>query len=216
MVLSNIIGNWLGGYMSVKKYEKPDFWTKKAFSEGYPARSVYKLKEMNEKFSLFSKKSCVLDLGAAPGSWTVFVLRMLENTGKVVSVDLQPLAKNIMSKNLAFFQGSMYNDDIRQKVLELGPYDVVLCDAAPDTTGNRLIDTTRSAELAELAICYAEKMLKPDGNCVIKIFQGGDQQTLLKRMKKLFLSARGFKPIACRSESFEIYLVGLHRNKDNV
>lgn len=197
--------------MSINSYEKPDFWTKKAFSEGYPARSVYKLKEMNEKFSLFTKNCRILDLGAAPGSWTVFVLRILGNTGKVVALDLQPLSRNIKGNNLDFFQGDMYNEDIRKSVANLGPYNAMLCDAAPATTGNRLIDTSRSSDLVEQAINYAEEMLMPGGNCAIKVFQGGDQQILLKRMKQLFSSARGFKPTACRSESFETYLVGLNR-----
>ncbi len=195
----------------MSSYEKSDFWTKKAFSEGYPARSVYKLKEMNEKFSLFSKNSRVLDLGAAPGSWTVFVLRELKNTGKVVAVDLQELSKNISDKNLAFFQGNLYNDEVRNSVKKLGPYDAVLCDAAPATTGNKLIDTARSAELVEMAINYAENMLISGGNCAIKIFQGGDQQSLMKKMKSLFVTARTFKPVACRSESFETYFIGINR-----
>ncbi len=197
----------------MNNYEKSDFWTKKAFSEGYPARSVYKLKEMNEKFTLFSKHSSVLDLGAAPGSWTVFVLRELQNTGKVVAVDLQELSKNISAKNLAFFHGNLYNDNIRKSVKELGPYNTVLCDAAPATTGNKLIDTARSAELVEMAIDYAEEMLLVGGNCAIKVFQGSDHQMLLKKMKMLFESARAFKPVACRSESFETFFIGLKRKK---
>ncbi len=195
----------------MNNYEKSDFWTKKAFSEGYPARSVYKLKEMNEKFSLFSKNSRVLDLGAAPGSWTVFVLRELKDTGKVVAVDLQELARNVKGNNLAFFHGNLYDEGIRKSVQDLGPYNTVLCDAAPATTGNKLIDTTRSAELVEMAMNYAETMLIKGGNCAIKIFQGGDQQGLMKKMKELFTTARTFKPVACRSESFETYFIGLNR-----
>ncbi len=195
----------------MSSYEKSDFWTKKAFSEGYPARSVYKLKEMNEKFSLFSKNSRVLDLGAAPGSWTVFLLRELSESGKVVAVDLKELSKNVSAKNLAFFQGNMYNDDVQKSVKELGPYDAVLCDAAPATTGNKLIDTARSAELVEGAIHYAQTMLAEGGNCAIKVFQGGDQQSLMKKMKALFTTAKTFKPVACRSESFETYFIGLNR-----
>ncbi len=198
----------------MNNYEKSDFWTKKAFSEGYPARSVYKLKEMNEKFSLFTKHSKVLDLGAAPGSWTVFVLRELKNTGKVVAVDLQDLSKNISAKNLAFFKGSLYNEDVIKSVKDLGPYNTVLCDAAPATTGNKLIDTARSAELVEMAISYAQDMLLPGGNCAIKVFQGGDHQLLLKKMKDLFETARAFKPVACRTESFETFFVGLNREKE--
>ena len=146
--------------MGVNSYEKPDFWSKKAFSEGYPARSVYKLKEINEKFSLFSKSSCVLDLGSAPGSWTLFILRALGGSGKLVSVDLKPLAKNIAGANLRFFQGDLYTDDVFARVKDEGPYDALVCDAAPPTTGNRLIDTSRLAALAELAFDYAWTVLK--------------------------------------------------------
>ena len=195
--------------MSASSYEKPDFWSKKAFSEGYPARSVYKLKEMDEKFGLIKKSSRVLDLGAAPGSWTTFVLRALDGNGHVTAIDLSPLSKDVKGPNLSFFQGDLYAANIREEALKLGPYDLVICDAAPATTGNRTVDTARSSGLVELAIFYAEQMLLKGGNFVVKIFQGGSEQEHLKKMRTLFTSARGFKPEACRTESFETYLIGL-------
>ena len=195
--------------MPADSYEKPDFWSRKAFSEGYPARSVYKLKEMDEKFGLIHKSSRVLDLGAAPGSWTTFVLRALEGNGHVTAIDLSPLAKDVKGENLSFFQGDLYAPEIRDAAKKLGPYNLVICDAAPATTGNRTVDTARSSGLVELAIFYAEEMLVTGGNFVVKIFQGGEQQQHLKKLRELFASARGFKPEACRTESFETYLVGL-------
>jgi 23S rRNA (uridine2552-2'-O)-methyltransferase len=195
--------------MPSNSYMKPDFWSKKAFSEGYPARSVYKLKEMDEKFSLLKKNSRVLDLGAAPGSWTTFVLRALDGNGHVTAIDLEPLSKDVKGNNLAFFQGDMCSAPIREAALKLGPYNLVICDAAPATTGNRTVDTARSSGLVEIAIFYAEKMLLPGGNFVVKIFQGSDQQEHLKKIRSLFTTAKGFKPEACRTESFETYLVGL-------
>lgn len=197
--------------MAANSYEKPDYWSKKAFSEGYPARSVYKLKELDEKFSLLKKNSSVLDLGAAPGSWTVFALRTLNGTGHLTSIDLKPLAKDVVGSNLTFIQGDLYDEEVRMQARNLGPYDSVICDAAPPTSGNRTVDTARSTGLVELAIYYAQTMLKPGGNFVAKIFQGGDQQQLLKSMRQIFTSARGFKPEACRTESFETYLVGLNK-----
>ena len=193
----------------MNSYEKPDFWSRKAFSEGYPARSVYKLQEIDEKFGMLKKNYRVLDLGAAPGSWTTFVLRTLNGTGHVTSIDLNPLSKDVKGDNLFFIQGDLYSSDVRNKALEFGPYDSVICDAAPPTTGNRVVDTARSSGLVELAIFYAETMLKKGGNFVVKIFQGGDQQAFLKKMREIFTSAKGFKPEACRNESFETYLVGL-------
>lgn len=195
----------------MNSYEKPDFWSRKAFSEGYPARSVYKLQEIDEKFGMLKKGFRVLDLGAAPGSWTTFALRTLDGTGYVTSIDLNPLSKDVKSDFLTFIQGDMYDPEVRSKALSLGPYDSVICDAAPPTTGNRVVDTARSSGLVELAIYYAEEMLKPGGNFVVKIFQGGDQQSFLKSMRGIFTSARGFKPEACRNESFETYLVGINK-----
>ncbi|MGP1368159.1 MAG: SAM-dependent methyltransferase [Treponema sp.] len=197
--------------MPSNSYEKPDFWTKKAFSEGYPARSVYKLKEIDEKFNLLKKNYNVLDLGAAPGSWTVFLLRNINENGKVVSCDLNPLAKNVKGGNLTFIQGDLNDAEIRNKIKELGPYDFIVCDAAPLTTGNRTVDTARSEQLVEMAIWYAETMLKQGGNFAVKIFQNGDQQKILRKMKEIFTTAKGFKPKACRTESFETYLIGIFR-----
>ncbi len=199
--------------MATKTYEKPDYWSKKAFSEGYPARSVYKLKEIDEKFGILKKNTKILDLGAAPGSWTVFALKMLDGTGYVTSIDISPLAKGLKAANLCFIQGDLYDERVRAHALSLGPYNSVICDAAPATTGNRIVDTARSTGLVELAIFYAQEMLKFGGNFVVKVFQGGDQQNLLSLMRKIFKTVRGFKPEACRSESFETYLIGLDKRE---
>lgn len=190
-------------------YAKPDYWSQKAFKEGYPARSVYKLQEIDQKFGMLKKSSVVLDLGAAPGSWTTWLLRNISETGKVVSCDLNPLAKDVRADNLVFFQGDLLSEEIREGIKAEGPYDLVVCDAAPLTTGNRVVDTLRSKALVEMAIWYAQTMLKPGANFCVKIFQNGDQQKLLMKMREVFTQAKGFKPEACRSESFETYLIGL-------
>ncbi|MCQ2249322.1 MAG: RlmE family RNA methyltransferase [Treponema sp.] len=190
-------------------YAKPDFWSQKAFREGYPARSVYKLAEIDEKFKFLKKGYTVLDLGAAPGSWTTWLLRNLDENGKVVSCDLNPLSKDVKGNNLVFFQGDLLSEEIREQIRAEGPYDLVVCDAAPLTTGNRTVDTLRSKALVEMAIWYAQTMLKAGGNFCVKIFQNGDQQKLLMKMREVFTQAKGFKPEACRSESFETYLIGL-------
>ena len=192
-------------------YEKPDFWSRKAFSEGYPARSVYKLQEIDEKFGMIKKNYRVLDLGAAPGSWTTFLLRMLGGSGKVVSCDLNPLAKDVKGENLVFIQGDLNEAEIREAIQKEGPFDLVVCDAAPLTTGNRVVDTARSTGLVKMAVWYAQTMLRTGGNFAVKIFQNGDQQKILTEMRALFETAKGFKPQACRSESFETYLIGLNK-----
>ncbi|MBR5402416.1 MAG: RlmE family RNA methyltransferase [Treponema sp.] len=197
--------------MPANSYEKPDFWSQKAFSEGYPARSVYKLKEIDEKFGMIKKNYTVLDLGSAPGSWTTFLLRKMEGTGKVVSCDLNPLAKSVKGDNLVFIQGDLNAPQIRTQIKENGPYDLVVCDAAPKTTGNRTVDTARSEQLVEMAVWYAKSLLKQGGSFAVKIFQNGDQQRILKSMREIFESAKGFKPEACRAESFETYLIGVNK-----
>ena len=190
-----------------EQYKHPDFWSRKAFSEGYPARSVYKLEQINEKFRIFTNTSSVLDLGAAPGSWTTYVLQFLSENGVCASVDLKPLDPQIHDTRLHFFQGDMYDKAIFNSVKQLGPFDAVICDAAPATTGNKTVDTSRSVGLVELAIYYATENLKQDGNFVVKIFQDGSQQMLLKKLKTLFKSAKAFKPKASRNSSFETFLV---------
>ena len=192
-------------------YSKPDFWSQKAFKEGYPARSVYKLQEIDQKFGFLKKGYTVLDLGSAPGSWTTWLLRNLDESGKVVSVDLNPLSKDVKGSNLVFFQGDLLSEEIREQITLQGPYDLVVCDAAPLTTGNRTIDTLRSKSLVEMAIWYAQTMLRTGGNFCVKIFQNGDQQKHLMKMREIFTQAKGFKPEACRSESFETYLIGINK-----
>jgi 23S rRNA (uridine2552-2'-O)-methyltransferase len=209
-------------------YEKPDAWSLKAQKEGYPARSVYKLKEMDEKFHLIPSAGNlagirsdppgfrVLDLGAAPGSWSLYVLRRLGGAGFLAAADLAPLSRRhdrglFEGGNFFFIQGDIAAPDVREALLARGPYNLVICDAAPATTGSRAVDTLRSLELAETALGYGEAALKKGGALVIKVFQGGDSGALLKRFRDFFESGRAFKPSACRSGSFETYYVGLGR-----
>ena len=212
------------------EYSKPDHWSLKAQKEGYPARSVYKLKEMDEKFGLIKKglaKSArspfrVLDLGAAPGSWSLYILRKLppKSGGAIpaeptlVSVDLAPLSRQYDEgffdrPDFIFLNGDFTAGEIREAVVSRAPYNLVLSDAAPATTGNRSVDTLRSLALAETALHYAETTLTKGGNLVIKVFQGGDTGNLLKTIRGLFESGKSFKPQACRAESFETYYLGL-------
>jgi 23S rRNA (uridine2552-2'-O)-methyltransferase len=193
--------------MSNSSYEKPDFWAQKAKKEGYPARSVYKLQEIDKKFNLMKKGSRVLDIGAAPGSWSLWILKRLAGSGFLAAVDLQKLAIDRSDSNFFFVQGDLYDEAIRLALAAKSPYDLVVSDAAPATTGNRLVDQGQSEAIVEAVIAYAEETLAPGGALVAKIFQGGAEAALLKSLRTRFGSARGFKPEACRAESFETYLV---------
>ena len=187
--------------------EKADHYTLQAKKEGYPARSVYKLKEINEKFRLLKPGMKVLDIGAAPGSWSLFVLRTLKNRCEVTAVDLQPLGIK-PSDAITFLQADAFGEEAEKLLTERGPFNLVLSDAAPATTGNRTVDTGRSFTIAEGVLALAEARLSPGGSVVIKVFQGGDEKILMERMKDAYASVRAFKPKACRKDSFETYLVG--------
>jgi len=203
-------------------YKKPDYWQQKARKEGYPARSVYKLQEIDEKFGLFKNirpAFRVLDLGAAPGSWSLYLLRKMKNNGFLAAADLSPLSREFDKglfdgENFFFVQGDITAAEIRETLLSKGPYSAIISDAAPNTTGNHTVDSARSQELAETVIEYAENALAPGGNLALKIFQGGGSDTLLKRMKALFETAKSFKPQACRGESVETYFIGVGRKKE--
>ena len=202
-------------------YSKLDHLSLKAQKEGYPARSVYKLKEIDEKFSIFMPKDRasfrVLDLGAAPGSWSLYVLRKLKSVS-LVSVDLSPLSRQFDQglfdkEEFNFIQGDFTQEEIRAAILAQQPYNLVISDAAPATSGNRSLDTLRSLDLAEIALGYAETALAEGGAFVVKVFQGGDTSSLLKDIRSAFKTGKSFKPAACRPESFETYYLGLGKLK---
>ncbi len=193
------------------KRSELDHYSLQAKKEGYPARSVYKLEELNSKFKIFSRGSRILDIGAAPGSWSLYCLRKTAENSIIAAVDLKELTiKN--DKRLFFVQGDFFNDEIQSQLLEKGPYDAVISDAAPATTGNRTVDAGRSFSLAAGIIGIADKMLKNGGNIAIKIFQGGDEKELVGMLNENFETAKSFKPKACRKESFETYIIGLNFN----
>ncbi len=186
-----------------------DHYTKRAQKEGYPARSVYKLEEIQRKFTLIHPGDRILDIGAAPGSWTLYAVRkFLGRGGSIVSVDLKPLGLNPIPKQVTFFQGDAFEQPVRSSLTEHSPYDVIISDAAPSTTGNRTVDTARSEDLASQLLILAGEVLKPGGSMVMKLFQGGGERPLLRDMEAIFGKAKLFKPKACRDDSFEIFLIG--------
>ena len=198
--------------MAVSRRDKADFYTQRAHKEGYPARSVYKLEEINSTSRLIKPGDTVLDVGAAPGSWTLYTHRvLLKERGKIVSVDLNPLSLDPIPPTVTALVGDAFSKEIRARLVEEGPYDAIISDAAPMTTGNRIVDTSRSEYLAEQVVMLAEEQLKTHGNMVIKIFQGGGEQEVLRKMRAIFAKAKAFKPKASRDDSFEIFLIGLDK-----
>jgi 23S rRNA (uridine2552-2'-O)-methyltransferase len=189
---------------------KPDYYWRKSKEEGFPARSVFKLQEIQEKHRPIPPGSRVLDLGASPGSWSLFILDMLAGAGSVTGVDLNvPDDKLLKRKSYRFIHGDFTEQDIARRIEEAGPFDAVVSDAAPSTTGNRTLDTARSADIARQVLAICGKSLAPGGSCVLKIFQGGEEKEILQAMRSQFTSSRAFKPKASRSDSMETYFIGL-------
>ena len=200
--------------MATSRRDRADSYTKRAQKEGYPARSVYKLEELQQHFSLIKSGDTVLDVGAAPGSWTLYTHnKLIKGKGRIIAVDLNALSLNPVPHTVTAFVGDAFGKEIRENLIEQGPYDVIISDAAPMTMGNRSVDTARSENLAEQVIYLAKDHLKVHGNLVVKVFQGGGQVELLSLMRTLFTKVKPFKPKACRDDSFEIYLVGLDRKE---
>ncbi len=189
-----------------------DHYTKRALKEGYPARSVYKLEEIQNRFHVLAKGARVLDIGASPGSFTIYALKITGGNGSVVAVDLKDEMPDLPEDRFTFIQGDAFSSEVINGIERLGPFDCVLSDAAPSTTGNRTVDAARSFTLAEQAVDLACKVLAPGGNAVVKVFQSGDERELVEKLKGSFENARTVKPKASRKGSIEVFLVatGFH------
>jgi len=198
--------------MAKSKRNTADSYTLKARKEGYPARSVYKLEEIQRINHIIKPGDRVLDVGAAPGSWTLFTHReLIKGKGQIIAVDLNPLGLNPIPPTVIELIGDAFSKEIRSQLIEMGPYDAIISDAAPKTSGIRTVDTFRSEWLAEQVVLLADEQLKKHGNLVIKIFQGGGQQEVLQAIRKKYTKAKTIKPKACRADSFELYLIGLDK-----
>ncbi|MEW6386682.1 MAG: RlmE family RNA methyltransferase [Thermodesulfobacteriota bacterium] len=185
----------------------PDLYRRRARAEGYVSRAVYKLKAIDEKYHLFRPGQRVLDLGCSPGSWLQYIGTRVGPQGLVVGVDAQ--APRIdLSPPLFFLQGDFF--DLETSALQaVSPhFDVVVSDLAPQTTGVRQVDQTRSLELARRAWELAQELLRPGGHFLVKVFEGPDTPALAALLKKTFKHCHRIKPAGSRRASFEFYLLG--------
>ena len=189
---------------NVRSGRPNDFWGDKAKKEGYPARSVFKLEEIDRRAHLFKTGQRVLDLGAFPGSWTMFAAKRVGPKGYVLGVDIQEFRGGLPPN------AEIRHLDIRAlDVTEIGRFNVVMSDMAPSTTGARSGDQAKSFELFMLALDAAKATLHPGGHFVGKIFQGPDFENARKAVRELFETTRIIKPDASRAESYETFLIGL-------
>ena len=175
-----------------------------AKQQGLRSRAAFKLVELDERFRLIRRGVKVIDLGAAPGGWTQ--VAMQRGAARVVGVDLlpvDPVAGAVM------LRGDFSEPEIQERLIaELGGQaDLVLSDMAPNTTGHAATDHLRIMALAEAALDFAAEVLAEGGGFVAKVFQGGAEQAMLRRLKQRFAVVRHAKPPASRKESSELYVV---------
>jgi 23S rRNA (uridine2552-2'-O)-methyltransferase len=193
---------------AMKKYR--DHYFLKAKRENYPARSVYKLKEIDKRFGILKQGMRVLDLGAAPGSWSLGAAEKIGPSGRVLAADIQT-TETVFPPNVTFMQEDVFerSAEFEQALSETGPFDVVISDMAPKTTGHKFTDQARSSNLCFEALAVASLHLVEGGSFVVKIFMGPDVEAYVKQMRTLFTAVKSFKPKSSRSESKETCYIGL-------
>lgn len=193
---------------TTKKNKWADHYTHKAKKENYPARSVFKLREIQNKTRLIGKGNKVLDLGCAPGSWLLHAADLVGPGGEVVGIDLKPLDVALPGHARALIGDLLDMDEDLRSAVGSG-YDVVISDMAPATSGHKDVDAARSCNLAESALHVALAVLKPGGAFVSKIFQGPDFEAYTKQVRAHFTKQKNFKPQSSRKASREIFVIGI-------
>ena len=182
-----------------------DHYFQKAKKDNYAARSVYKLEELDQRFKLLKKGQRVLDLGASPGSWSQYARKRIGPTGQLVALDLKPPKEEI--PGVRWIVADVEAVDPEELLEDGGPFDLVLSDMAPSTTGNKNVDAIRSVELARSAFRLAGRLLKPKGAAAVKVFMGQDFQELVLEVRSGFSRSKSMKPKASLKESKETYVL---------
>ena len=185
--------------------QKRDIYVKQSKLEGYRSRAVYKLKEINEKFKILKNGISVLDLGAAPGSWSQFISKNFKNS-KIVSIDLNEMEK---IENSYQIKGDFTDELQQKKIFDYfgGKIDSIVSDMAVNTTGNKNLDAIVTGELTIEALNFSTNTLKKQGNFVSKIFMGSSFNEIVIIAKKKFREVNVFKPPASRKDSKESFII---------
>ncbi len=191
------------------KYNRKDPYYHAAKKQGFVARSIFKLEEIDQDFGLIKPKAHVLDLGCSPGSWLQYVERKIgASGGKIVGIDLAPLALSF-GHHVQFIQGDIFEVSID------GEFDLVLSDMAPKTSGIKSMDQDRSLVLCERALEIAIQVLKPGGRFCVKVLEGGGLPDFVKACKQVFKDVKIRRPKGTRAGSMETYVIGLGYHKAN-
>jgi 23S rRNA (uridine2552-2'-O)-methyltransferase len=190
--------------------DQKDHYYRRAKEEGYRARSAYKLMQINQKFHLIKKGDRVVDLGAAPGGWLQVAKELAGKDGQIVGVDLEPIEP---IPGVVTFRADITEESTVELIKEAigGEADVVICDAAPNLSGAWDMDHARSIDLSRSALALAEKLLRPRGHFLVKVFQGDMFTDFMAEAKQEFSQVQAHSPAASRKESAEMYVVAKKR-----
>ena len=185
--------------------QRRDIYVRQSKVDGYRARSAYKLQEIDEKFKIFKGGLFVIDIGAAPGSWSQYALKTSKN-GKLISIDLKKMEP---LKNSLQIQGDFTDISVQDQIRENldDKADVIMSDMAVDTTGIKNIDSIQTGELCKEAMNFAKDLLKDNGFFISKIFMGGTFNEIVAEGKKYFKEVRVFKPKSSRKDSKESFII---------
>jgi len=185
--------------------QRRDIFVRRSKVEGYRSRAVYKLQEIDQKFKIFKNGMSVIDLGAAPGSWSQYISKNIKS-GKIASIDLLDFEK---IKNIHQIKGDFTNDIYKKKIVDYfgNKVDVVISDMAVNTTGNKNLDSIHTGELCMEAMKFSKSILKNDGKFISKIFMGSTFNEIVSEAKKIFKENKVFKPLASRKDSKESFII---------
>jgi len=185
--------------------QRRDIYVRRSKVEGYRSRAVYKLQEIDQKFKIFKNGMSVIDLGAAPGSWSQYALKNVKN-GKIVSIDFKDFEK---IENIHQIKGDFTDDRYKKEIVDYFgvKVDVVLSDLAVNTTGNKNLDSIYTGELCMEAMKFSKEILKSDGKLISKIFMGSTFNEIVSEAKKIFKENKVFKPLASRKNSKESFII---------
>ena len=198
MKKNKISKNWIN-------QQRRDIFVRRSKVEGYRSRAAYKLEEIDQKFKIFKNGMSVIDLGAAPGSWSQYTSKNIKS-GKIASIDLLDFEK---IENIHQIKGDFTKDIYKNKITDYfgNKVDVVISDMAVNTTGNKNLDSIYTGELCMEAMKFSKETLKNDGKFISKIFMGSTFNEILSEAKKIFKENKVFKPLASRKNSKESFII---------
>ena len=198
MKKNKISKNWINK-------QKRDIYVRQSKVDGYRARSAYKLIEIDEKFKIFKGGMSVIDIGAAPGSWSQYASKKIKN-GKVISIDLKKMEE---IKNTIQIKGDFTEIDVQQKIKSFlnKKIDVIMSDMAVNTTGIKNIDSIQTGELCKEAMIFSKDLISDKGFFISKIFMGGSFNEIVALGKKIFKEVKVFKPKSSRKDSKESFII---------